>query len=309
MLTAKPILKKNSFAFWLGIILLCHIIFLLLHFSKISMHYTLQDPPEAPMKVRLLDHVPANRQIVRSEDSELKEKRPDAFLSDKDRSFDRQTIARKVDVFKEGGKGNASFDARGTQGKISKVHGGSQGKKTGQTAKGLKGLKLSDLGSAHGMKDDPFQAAAKEYSMAKKGQKTGSHASRGISSTNDYVENVPLGDLTQLNTVEYKYFGYYLRIRQKLEQFWGRSIQEKAEELMKSGRRIASGEEMLTALQVVMDDKGKIIDINIKGSSGIREIDDAAINSFNDAGPFPHPPQDLIVDGRVVIEWGFVVNT
>jgi outer membrane biosynthesis protein TonB len=44
-------------------------------------------------------------------------------------------------------------------------------------------------------------------------------------------------------------------------------------------------------------------------TSGIKELDDAAIESFNDAGPFPNPPKGLVVDGKVTIEWGFVVKS
>jgi hypothetical protein len=33
------------------------------------------------------------------------------------------------------------------------------------------------------------------------------------------------------------------------------------------------------------------------------------VESFNQAGPFPNPPQDLIVEGKVKIEWGFVVKS
>jgi protein TonB len=114
--------------------------------------------------------------------------------------------------------------------------------------------------------------------------------------------------MTNLNTTEYKYYGFYHRIRQKLEQYWGNSIQEKAKKLYKVGRRLPASENMITAITVVLDDHGSIVDIKVDGTSGVRELDQAAIESFNKAGPFPNPPKGLLVDGRAIIQWGFVVK-
>ena len=128
------------------------------------------------------------------------------------------------------------------------------------------------------------------------------------SRANDYVEQVPLGDLTYLNTAQYKYYGFFYRIRQRLEQYWGKSLEEKVAGLMKLGRRIKSGENLITTLIVILSEVGEILTILIKGSSGVQELDDAAKTSFMAAGPFPHPPKGLVHQGRVKIEWGFVVN-
>jgi protein TonB len=270
-------------------------------FLQLQTHSEIKETvSRAPMRVHVLDEKQFRKQIVQSDESTDHSVRKGAYLSDKNRSFDRQTRSRRVDIFQSAGKGNATFDRMASRG---------AGRKSSQGAKkGLKNLKLSDLGASK-KEMDPFAHAAREYAAARKGVKSGSLASRGISSTNDHVEDIPLGDLTNLNTVEYKYYGFYHRIRQKLEQFWGRSIQQKAKELFKEGRRVASDEELLTSLRVVMDSAGKIINVEVIGSSGVREFDDAAIESFNEAGPFPFPPKDLIVDGRVVIEWGFLVQS
>ena len=102
---------------------------------------------------------------------------------------------------------------------------------------------------------------------------------------------------------------FYHRIRQRLEQYWGSSIQSKAKHLYKSGRRIPASENLITAITVTLDVKGNILDIKIDGTSGVKELDQAAIESFNKAGPFPNPPKGLLVDGRAVIQWGFVVKS
>ncbi len=231
------------------------------------------------LKVRILQDLDTERQIVESEDPlENTTPKDHARMSDKDRAFDRETRARIVKKFEKSAQGN----------------------------RGTKDLSLSALGGEISKKN-PLEKAAKEYAAAKSGNKVES-GGRTVSSTNDYLKDIPLGDTTHLNTVEYKFYGYYYRIKQKLEGFWGRSVQEKAEILASQGRMIASAEN-ITALRIVMDTEGEIVDVVILGSSGVKELDDAAIESFNEAGPFPNPPKGLIVDGRVTIEWGFVVNS
>lgn len=241
-----------------------------------------------PIKVKIVSDprkVSIKKQIVQSQDpSSPSTPKDSAYLSDKNRQFDRETIAKKVDKFNEGGKGNAAKD-----------------------------ISFSDL-STFEKNHHPLQAGAKAYAQARQqkavaGNSTGDPLHRGVSSTNDFVDKVPLGDLTYLNTSEYKYYGFYFRIRQKLEQFWGRSIQAKAEAIMEEGRRIASNENLITSLEVTMDKEGEITAIAIKGSSGVKELDDAAVESFNQAGPFPNPPEGLLENGLVKIEYGFVVQT
>jgi TonB family protein len=256
--------------------------------SKPGTHRSEDRTDSIPLKVVYVKKslLPVNlHQIVDSEDpAEFKKPKDSKFLSDKDRIFDRETLSRNTAPFQKGSHGSTAASA----GKGSK-----------------KEITLSALGQ---IKDhDPMAAAAKEY--AKRGNKSATVPGRDISSTSDYVENVPLGDLTHLNTQEYVYYGFYHRIKIKLEQFWGRSIQEKAEQLQKSGRHIASEENLITALRITLDQQGEILAIAVVGPSGIRELDDAAIESFNQAGPFPNPPKGMVVDGKVTLEWGFVVKS
>lgn len=282
---------SGRFGFILAMVLMAHI-------SLLTMRM-LQSPPdevasEKALKVRILQELRRDKQqIVQSEDSDQQKKPKDpAFQSDKDRSFERQTKARKVAPWEKSARGNSSQDSD----KSKTAH-----------KKQLKDLKLSDIGAAGN--PDPFQQAQEEApAKSKKGTASGDPTEGGIGSTNDYIEDVPLGDITALNTVENKYYGFFHRIRQKLEQFWGRSIQEKAEAMIAEGRTLQADENLITSLQVTLDQDGEIVKVKIMGTSGVKELDDAAIESFNEAGPFPNPPKDLLVDGQATIEWGFVVQ-
>lgn len=222
------------------------------------------------------------RQIVESNDSEVKESKDAEFLSNKNRHFDRQTKARKVAPFQNSAESSS-------------------------VKKNLRDLSLSDLAPMEG-KEHPLKHAAKKISDAKKGSDNGKGENQ-VSSTSDYIEEIPLGDTTYLNTAEYKFYGFYHRVRQKLEQFWNRSIHEKAEFLTKSGRAVAMSDDYITSLRVTLDAKGRITEIKVVDASGVKELDDAAVESFNKAGPFPNPPKGLLSNGKVILEWGFVVKT
>lgn len=270
--------EKSFFLLLLCFIILLHVFFLI---SKIRIVYPkkIQDI-KRPIVVNLKKDQDITRQIVHSEDSESNKIEDNAFLSDKNRSFNRQTKARVVDSFQK-----ASFPSGGT----------------GQKKKPLG---LSDLGA--GVNSDPLHTAAKEYSRSKSGDQQINNPK--MSSTSDYIEKIPEGDLTNLNTVEYKYFGFYHRIRQKLEQFWGRSLKEKNQQLTEQGRRLPESDELISELRVILDQKGNIISIKLSNTCGIKELDDAAIESFHDAAPFLNPPQGLVVDGKITLDWGFVVR-
>ena len=259
------------------------------------------------------------KQIVTSEDADSKERAKDAkYLGKKTQTFLRETSARNVGSFKKAAKGSkqgvksASQVKEKTPQKLAKKTEAKTKKKVAQKktknkSKLRKKVSLADLAAP---KVSPSEVMRKRPapSLAALGLKNGKAKAAGLSANNDFVEDVPLGDMTRLNTVEYKYYGFYHRIKQKLEQYWGNSIQKKARALWKSGRRMPASENRITSLEVTIDRKGRVVRVNVKGSSGVRELDEAAIESFNKAGPFPNPPKGMVKNGHARIQWGFVVK-
>ena len=296
--------KKLSKNFWVlfGLMSFAHLVTLIIMRAPEVQVVRFVEKP-APIKVTFLpEHFDVSKkekvinpkekkQIVQSEESADSSVVDTKFLSDKNRKFDRQRLARNVDTFKSGGKG-APAVAEGQAAKPSAA------KKTG-----IKSVNLSDLGQLAMGEGNPLAQGAKI------GQKAAPVRPSQASASNDYIQDVALGDFTQVNTTEFKYFGYYHRIRQKLEQFWGRSIQEKAVALHRSGRRLPASVDLVTSLKITLNEKGEIVRVKVLGTSGVKELDDAAIESFNEAGPFPNPPKDLLVGGEATIEWGFVVKS
>ena len=129
-------------------------------------------------------------------------------------------------------------------------------------------------------------------------------------STSDYLQDVQQGAQTLLNTKEYAYYSFYQRVRQQLEQYWEPGLRKRLKDMFDRGRKLAADHEHATKLTVVMATDGSITRILVDGTSGMLDLDQAAIDAFNKAGPFPNPPKGLLEhDGTVKIEWEFVLKT
>lgn len=280
--------ERRTFLYFFLSIFFAHLMVMTYQFRSEIQKFNLSS---TPMKVKIryaeIPKIDTKKQIVQSEDSEIKEKADKAFLSDKDRKFERETIARNSGIFNKAAKGNSNKE---------------------QMAQVEKEKKLAEFVKIAGT-ISPEEISRKPANVEKMGVENGELDTKGLSATNDYVQEVNLGDFTQLNTVEFRFYGFFHRIRQKLEQHWGNSIQEKSQALFKSGRRMPASQDLITSLQVTLNERGEITAVKILGASGVKELDDAAIESFNQAGPFPNPPKDLLVNGKAVIEWGFVVKS
>lgn len=249
------------------------------------------------------------QQIVNTEKQKNQSRPKEAkYLSHSNQSFERETVAAKTGKYKEAGKG----ETRKKTPKVQLAQKQPQPQKTVKTPtkrKKSKNGKLSFSDLAPVNFKVPPKPKQKKIAAKKQGLKNGNKAEKGLSQNNDYVEDIKLGDMTRLNTQEFKYYGFYHRIRQKLEQYWENSLRKKVDAIYRQGRSVASNNEKITSLRIVLDSRGRIVDVQVRASSGVKELDDAAIESFNKAGPFPNPPTGMIKNGTATLDWGFVVKS
>ena len=305
---------KTRFGQAIVISIILHILFL---FLKIEQQRKISDSVRNARKTdlvvmdrdKLSNYLPENlrknfkkMQIVQNENQGKNERPKDSrFLGEKDQTFEKSTIAKRVGIFEESGKGVADGQK--------KVGGENKPEKSMEAKK----LSFDDLkmGSLPSEAIEKFKKGGKTLEKEKGGRALGSvngqNKDPGLSATNDYINDVPIGEVTNLNTIEFKYYGFYNRIRKRLEQYWGNSLRQKAEAFFKQGRSFSS-EVKITSLLVTIDSKGNITKVVLKSTSGINELDEAAIESFNKAGPFPNPPTGMLINGEATIEWGFVVR-
>ncbi len=121
----------------------------------------------------------------------------------------------------------------------------------------------------------------------------------------NYLE-IEEGSETILNTREFLYFTYYLRIKQQLQGYWEHYIKQKINELIISGNSYL-GLNKRAKLLIVLDETGHLTNVDILDKSGFTGLDEAAMNAVQDANPFPPPPKGLLQDNEVMIAWEFIL--
>ncbi|MCP3062497.1 energy transducer TonB [Myxococcus sp. K38C18041901] len=123
---------------------------------------------------------------------------------------------------------------------------------------------------------------------------------------NDHLRDVEEGDGTLLNSREWKYASFFNRVKQSVGMHW-----KPNESLMRRDPtgRTYSGRDRHTLLEITLDEKGRITDIQVQKSSGLDFLDMEAVSSFQRAQPFPNPPPGLLGDdSRVRFEFGFFLE-
>lgn len=129
-------------------------------------------------------------------------------------------------------------------------------------------------------------------------------------STSDYLKDVKNGSQTLLNTREFAYFSFYQRVRKQLEQHWEPGLRKRLRSMTERGRHLAADNELSTKVMVVLNTHGLITKVLVEDTSGLLDLDQAAIDAFNRAGPFPNPPKGMVdADGTVKVQWEFVLKT
>ncbi len=231
------------------------------------------------------DDTENSRRIVQtSQGRRVEEAAPDAFLGEKTQIVDRQTV---------------SSDRNTRMGRDSererKKAGARDPKKTATLAK-------FGLGLPSPTKRLPGQDLADDS-----GRWAGP---TGDSLPTDYVYGFRESDRTALNTKEYVFYGYFQRIRQRLDLAWEGILRDHLIKRYKYGRALASNMDHRTRCLVTLDAKGEVVRVQVVEESGTRELDDAAVKAFNKAGPFPNPPRGIVdASGRIQIRWDFVLRS
>ncbi len=259
-------------------------------------------PPVKPVQPEVL------RQVVEQDEKALNdEKSPDAkFLSAHNQVVKKQTVAQKLGEFKNrqnkdqspGEAGSPKMDLNNLKPQLdfAKI----VEKKREEERQLEKTLDQDAILYAQNKK----QPAPKQSPSRKVG--TGGSDS---SQSSDYLKDVDKGMETLLSTREFVYYSFYARIRRQLNQHWGGKVREKISKILKEGRSIASADDKVTKLLITLDKKGQLVKVQLLGDSGVRDLDDAAIEAFQEAAPFPNPPSGIVEsDGTIKIRWDFILE-
>lgn len=123
---------------------------------------------------------------------------------------------------------------------------------------------------------------------------------------NDHLEGVDEGEGTYLNTREWKYAGFFNRVKQSVGEHWDPGT------VMR--RRDPSGEiygwrDRRTIVNVTLTKNGAVEDLTVQKSCGVDFLDEEAMGAFKRAQPFQNPPSALLdADGLIKFSFGFYLE-
>jgi TonB family protein len=124
----------------------------------------------------------------------------------------------------------------------------------------------------------------------------------------DKLDGVEEGEETWLNTRDFKYSSFYLRIYRAVQQQWDPSGPLRSRDPY--GQRY-SQKEWVTGVTVRLDEQGAVKQVTVVRSSGLEFLDNAAVQAFMKAQPFVNPPAALVDSRREIVlpMWTFHVDT
>ncbi len=127
------------------------------------------------------------------------------------------------------------------------------------------------------------------------------------SPSNDYIENVPEGDATFLNSKEFKYATFFYRVKDSVGSLWYDMVSRELRRRDPTGN-IYGPRDRATLLTVRIDMDGRLADVVVANSSGVQFLDEVAVQAFKRAEPFPNPPSAMAdEDGYIKFNFQFVM--
>lgn len=297
--------KKISFALLLSFLFHVGIlIFLTVHKSSLFFQ---PKSKEEKMEIEWVElkekpkDINENVQIVQQDDKSVNEVAPkkDYKLSAKDQDVLQETKAEKNGAFQN--KKNRQEGAEEAK-PVEKVQAQKPQPQEPSTAAEARQKVFANL------QPKMFDTQFSESKLAPPSEPAISGAD--ISQNDDYLKDVVVGSETLLKTREFVYYSYYNRIKGKLRQHWEPRIKDKIVKILRQGRKIASTNDKITRLVITLDQSGELVRIQVKSASGYNDLDDAAIEAFRAAAPFPNPPDGIVNGtGQVEINWDFILET
>ena len=238
-----------------------------------------------------------SRRIVQTQTGHLVQKAPtDAYLGEKNQEVDRQTVSRHQLV--QTGHSQAQPKAQ----PVAQAQPKTPSTQASEEAKSA--APLATLGVPM------FPKLGATQPQAPQPRRDAFDASVGTGTPQDYIRGLKESESTALNTREFMFYSYFQRIRERLDYAWNRTLQDRLGRMFRSGRYLASDREHTTKVLVTLNGVGQITQVQVVEDSGTRDLDDVAVKSFNDAGPFPNPPRGMISStGTIQIRWDFVLRT
>lgn len=165
-----------------------------------------------------------------------------------------------------------------------------------QASKARTDSQVRSLGEGAAQSGDGEQSSASEATHG---------ADVGGAAPNDLLDGVEASDSTYLNTREWKFASFFNRVKQAVSAKWDPNGRLRAKD--PTGRRTGLVDRT-TVLHVALRPDGTLADVFVAKPSGLDELDQEAMASFDRAQPFANPPPALVEDGFIRFAFTFTVS-
>jgi protein TonB len=312
--TQKGRLRSVSF---LVISLLLHL-FLLLGFYLPQFLFENDEPVtkiEKTPEIQFIDISALDekgRLVEQAEDEKPTEKPKDAkFVSKVDKAVEKETRAARHGEFQN--KQSQESQAATSQQFAQPPPASAQDQATAtapeeSVTEEIKTFESGDMPVAQ-KQQEPVKKKAKTVADLRPNTMQEMSQSSMVSQTSDYLKDVAIGAETHLNTREFLYYSYFNRIKKKLRQHWEPLVHAKVRSMVKRGREIASTGSLATRVIITLDESGQLRRVQVSTTSGLEDLDDAAVEALQEAAQFPNPPKDLVREGFVTLNWDFILES
>lgn len=121
------------------------------------------------------------------------------------------------------------------------------------------------------------------------------------------LDGVEEGDGTFLNTKEFKYATFFLRVRDAVQDQWEDAVSREYRRRDPMGH-IYGTRDRNTLLAVTLRPGGELADIQVSETSGVDFLDNVAMDAFRRAQPFLNPPAGIVEeDGLIRLNFMFKI--
>lgn len=267
-------------------------------------HTIVDKTEDVVTQIELINEEETRKQVVEQSDNSINETPPkdSKFLSKNDQSVKEETKAALTGKFNNSSRPGSNLAVIPNQPPVEKqkpASSESEKPKTKAQKLGLNGLSL----------DDTFE---KTLQANKPKETQGGLPGQGFSQTDDHLKDIKTGAQTLLNTREFVYYSYFMRVKEQLRSHWSPRIRHNVEFLFAKDtqRSLAALDNKSTSLRVTLNKNGYLEKIELLKTSGYKELDVAAIEAFRAAAPFLNPPAGVVEkDGMIRIVWDFILET
>lgn len=105
---------------------------------------------------------------------------------------------------------------------------------------------------------------------------------------------VRLGNITALNTDQHRFYSFNQRLITRFIPLWGERVRAALYQWIEENNAPAISKTWVTNVEIIMNPKGEIIEVQPFRLSGTWPIDNAAIKSFKQVKNVPNPPKEMV---------------